>query len=134
VHQFVPGFPGCITTPYKTGVPKKVREERAGCNVVQGSIVGIENKASRLYGLQYHPEVQHSERGVHTLRRFLFDIARIPADWRIENVLQEELEKIRRVVCLPPPPPSLPFHLLDPHGAGNKAFMFACPNEVSWSM
>ncbi len=70
---------------------------------LQGSVVGIENKAARLYGLQYHPEVQHSERGVFTLRRFLFDIAGIPADWRIENVLEEELEKIRTVVCAPFP-------------------------------
>ena len=58
----------------------------------------MENVADSMYGLQYHPEVQHSERGVATLRRFLFGIACIPADWKMENVLEEELAKIRAKV------------------------------------
>ena len=66
---------------------------------VQGTVVAVENAADRMYGLQYHPEVQHSERGGATLRRFLFGIARIPADWKMENVLEEELAKIRAKVC-----------------------------------
>ena len=66
--------------------------------MLQGTVVAIENKQRRLYGLQYHPEVQHSERGIATLRRFLFGIAKMPADWKIENVLKEEMEKIRGLV------------------------------------
>jgi GMP synthase (glutamine-hydrolysing) len=61
-------------------------------------VVAIENAGAALYGLQYHPEVQHSERGMATLKRFLFSIAQIPADWRIENVLEEEMAKIREKV------------------------------------
>lgn len=66
--------------------------------MVQGTIVAIENAEANLYGLQYHPEVQHSERGISTLRRFLFGIANIPADWKIENVLEEEMAKISSTV------------------------------------
>lgn len=70
-----------------------------GCCVTnQGTVVAIENPAANLYGLQYHPEVQHSERGIATLRRFLFDISKVPADWKIENVLDEEMAKIRATV------------------------------------
>ncbi|BDA43210.1 GMP synthase [glutamine-hydrolyzing] [Coccomyxa sp. Obi] len=64
----------------------------------QGTVVAIENPAAHLYGLQYHPEVQHSERGIATLRRFLFDISKVSADWKIENVLEEEMAKIRATV------------------------------------
>ena len=60
--------------------------------------VAIESKKRRLYGLQYHPEVMHSERGNQTLQHFLSKIARLQADWKMENILEEELEKIRRVV------------------------------------
>jgi GMP synthase (glutamine-hydrolysing) len=60
--------------------------------------VAIENAAAHLYGLQYHPEVLHSERGISTLRRFLFGIASFEADWKIENVLEEEMAKIRALV------------------------------------
>ena len=66
--------------------------------MLQGTIVAIENQRQRLYGIQYHPEVQHSERGIATLRRFLFGIAKMPADWKIENVLKEEMDKIRGLV------------------------------------
>ena len=34
------------------------------------------------------------------LRRFLFQISNISPDWKIENVLEEELEKIRRIVSI----------------------------------
>ena len=63
-----------------------------------GAVVAIENPARRLYGLQYHPEVAHSERGGATLERFLFGIASVPADWRIESVLDEEMAKIAAAV------------------------------------
>ena len=40
----------------------------------QGSIVAIENTARAIYGLQYHPEVTHTERGLATLKHFLFKV------------------------------------------------------------
>ena len=64
----------------------------------QGVRVALENRQRRIYALQYHPEVRHSLRGDQVLRRFLFAIAEIRPDWKLENVLDEELEKLRRVV------------------------------------
>lgn len=64
----------------------------------QGAIVAIESPARKMFGLQYHPEVVHSERGKETLRRFLFDVSGMGGDWRMENVLEEEMEKIRQQV------------------------------------
>ena len=65
---------------------------------VQGVIVAIENQARRYYGLQYHPEVKHTDRGMETLKHFLFGIAKLTADWKLENILEEELEKLRQQV------------------------------------
>ena len=65
---------------------------------VQGAVVACENQSRRIYGLQYHPEVRHTERGMETLKHFLFKLAGISADWKIENILEEEMEKIRRQV------------------------------------
>jgi GMP synthase (glutamine-hydrolysing) len=64
----------------------------------QGAIVAIENPDKRMWGLQYHPEVAHSERGSETIKHFLFDIANMTGDWRMENVLEEEMNKIRTQV------------------------------------
>ena len=60
--------------------------------------MAVECAHRKLFGLQYHPEVMHSERGTATLRHFLFGIADIPADWKIENVLEEEMQKLRQTV------------------------------------
>ena len=68
---------------------------------VQGVIVAIENQANRYYGLQYHPEVKHTDQGMETLKHFLFGIAKLSADWKLENILEEELEKLRQQVSQP---------------------------------
>lgn len=64
----------------------------------QGAIVAVENNDSHIYGLQYHPEVTHTPRGMETIRRFLFDIARIKADWTMEDVLDEAVAVVRAKV------------------------------------
>jgi len=64
----------------------------------QGAVVAIENPSRKIFGLQYHPEVVHSERGGETIKHFLFDVAGLTGDWKMENVLEEEMEKVRRQV------------------------------------
>ena len=64
----------------------------------QGAVVGIEDAARRFFGLQYHPEVVHSERGVATLRRLLFEVGGLRGDWNMSDVLQEEMAKVRAAV------------------------------------
>lgn len=63
-----------------------------------GSIAAIENAERSLYGLQFHPEVTHSEKGTELLRAFLFDIAHVTADWSMASVRKEQVEKIRTQV------------------------------------
>ncbi|AQK47450.1 GMP synthase [glutamine-hydrolyzing] [Zea mays] len=65
---------------------------------VQGAVAAIENRENRFYGLQYHPEVTHSAQGMETLRRFLFDVCGIKADWKMQDVLDEEIKTIQSTV------------------------------------
>ncbi|WP_168914961.1 glutamine-hydrolyzing GMP synthase [Microcella flavibacter] len=59
----------------------------------------------RLYGVQWHPEVKHSEFGQRVLENFLHRAAGIPGDWNSGNVIAEQVERIRaqvgsaRVIC-----------------------------------
>ena len=39
-----------------------------------------------------------SSGGGETIKHFLFDIASLKGDWKMENVLEEEMEKVRRQV------------------------------------
>ncbi|MCB1327609.1 MAG: glutamine-hydrolyzing GMP synthase [Spirochaetales bacterium] len=51
----------------------------------------------RHFGLQFHPEVRHTERGDHYLRNFL-RICGVENTWDLGDFLQDEIEKIRKQV------------------------------------
>ena len=59
----------------------------------------------KLYGVQWHPEVKHSEYGQRVLENFLHRAAGIAANWNSGNVITEQVERIRqqvggaRVIC-----------------------------------
>ncbi len=68
-------------------------------------IAGFENLERRLAGVQYHPEVAHSEHGQEVLRRFLHDVAGLQASWTADSILAEQIAVIReqigdrKVIC-----------------------------------
>jgi len=64
----------------------------------QGAVVAVEHPDRRIFGLQYHPEVHHSEGGTDTLRHFLLGVAGLKADWSMAEVLEEQLAKVRELV------------------------------------
>ena len=58
----------------------------------------IANEEKRVYAMQYHPEVQHSEEGYLMLRNFARKICGIDEKWKIEHFLKEQVAKIREQV------------------------------------
>lgn len=48
-----------------------------------------------VYGLQFHPEVTHSEQGVLFLKNFLIDIAGLTADWTPSRFVEDAVDFIR---------------------------------------
>ena len=50
----------------------------------------------KLYGVQFHPEVTHTEYGKNILSNFLFRIAELKADWRMDDFIESSIEKYRR--------------------------------------
>jgi GMP synthase (glutamine-hydrolysing) len=61
-------------------------------------IAVIESSVRRIYGVQFHPEVVHSEEGTKILSHFLFEIAKLNPNWNMENFIKAEVEKIRQIV------------------------------------
>lgn len=68
-------------------------------------VAAFSNSAKKIYGVQWHPEVKHSEFGQNVLTNFLNNAAGIPATWNSGNVIADQVEKIReqvgndRVIC-----------------------------------
>ncbi len=52
----------------------------------------------RIYALQFHPEVHHSECGTQILRNFLFKAAGITPDWSMSSFVERSVRQIRETV------------------------------------
>ena len=87
----------------------QVMEAPAGFEVLASTeitpVAAFANSEKKIYGVQWHPEVKHSEFGQNVLVNFLHNAAGIPATWNSGNVIAEQVEKIRaqvgndRVIC-----------------------------------
>ncbi|MSQ48126.1 MAG: glutamine-hydrolyzing GMP synthase [Deltaproteobacteria bacterium] len=54
--------------------------------------------SGRFFGLQFHPEVVHSERGLDVLKNFLFRICHCEPNWTMEGFIERETRHIRQRV------------------------------------
>ncbi|MCK6081719.1 glutamine-hydrolyzing GMP synthase [Microbacterium sp. EYE_5] len=61
-------------------------------------VAAFANDARGLYGVQWHPEVKHSDHGQQVIENFLHKAAGLPADWNSDNVIAEQVERIRAQV------------------------------------
>ncbi len=52
----------------------------------------------RLYGLQFHPEVQHTPQGKKMLRNFLFDVCKCKRSWTMKSFSRNSIAKIKETV------------------------------------
>ncbi|GAA4477881.1 glutamine-hydrolyzing GMP synthase [Rhodococcus olei] len=61
-------------------------------------VAAFEDRARRLAGVQYHPEVLHSPHGQQVLTRFLREIAGIAPTWTAANIADALIEQVREQV------------------------------------
>ncbi|HLS65669.1 MAG TPA: glutamine-hydrolyzing GMP synthase, partial [Pseudogracilibacillus sp.] len=61
-------------------------------------VAAMSHPEKKLYGVQFHPEVRHTEYGTNLLHQFVFDICKCDGNWTIEHVVELEVEKIREKV------------------------------------
>lgn len=53
------------------------------------------SEAKRVYGIQFHPEVVHSEYGNKMLENFLYEVCGAKGDWTMKNFVEEQVAAIR---------------------------------------
>ncbi len=79
-----------------------VTEAPPGFTVCAGTgdtpISAFEDSSAKLAGVQFHPEVLHTEYGQEILRRWLIDIAKCSSTWTSANIAENEIEKVKKLV------------------------------------
>ena len=61
----------------------------------RATVAAFEDVDRRLAGVQWHPEVMHTEHGQAVLEHFLHDIAGCRPTWTMVNIVEEQVERIR---------------------------------------
>ena len=79
VERIAPGFKVIATTD--------------GCG-----FAAVENSDRKLYGVQFHPEVQHTEYGMQVLENFLYKVCGFSAEWTMASYLDEAVAECRRQI------------------------------------
>ena len=63
-----------------------------------GTLNAFEDLSRCIYGVQFHPEVAHTQFGSQILQNFLFGVCRLNADWSPQAIIAEQVGKIRAQV------------------------------------
>ena len=56
----------------------------------------MENVNKNFYGVQFHPEVTHTEYGMKILSNFIFDVCKCHPDWKMEDFAKSSIEKYKK--------------------------------------
>ena len=82
-------------TDYINGLPEgfAVSAYTADCPVA-----AMENAEKKLYAVQFHPEVMHTENGLQMLHNFLFKVCGCAGDWSMSSYAKTAIAQIREKV------------------------------------
>ena len=60
--------------------------------------VAIADEKRGFYGVQYHPEVNHTENGIAMIRNFLYEVCHAAGDWTMEDYCKTAIQQVREKV------------------------------------
>ena len=79
-------------------IKKLPKEFRVTSRSENGLISSFENVKDKIYGVQFHPEVHHTEQGIKILHNFLFGICKITNKWKMGSFIDEKVKEIKESV------------------------------------
>jgi GMP synthase (glutamine-hydrolysing) len=67
-------------------------------NTPKAPYAAIANEKAKIYGVQFHPEVEHSLDGRQILKNFVTKIAGCKPDWSMKNFKKDEIAEVKKIV------------------------------------
>ncbi|MEO0265675.1 MAG: glutamine-hydrolyzing GMP synthase [candidate division WOR-3 bacterium] len=58
----------------------------------------IENPQLKIYGVQFHPEVAHTEEGLKVIHNFARNICAVKSSWSLDEYIESKIKEIRETV------------------------------------
>lgn len=79
-----------------------VSEVPTGFSVIANTdscpVAAMENVEKKLYGLQFHPEVNHTVNGTNIIKNFLFNVCNCSGTWKMDSFVQESIKTLREKI------------------------------------
>ena len=67
-------------------------------STIQSTMTIIENKKKKIYGIQFHPEVTHTNNGDIIFKNFIFDICNVKKQWKLDSEKKRIIKEIKQTV------------------------------------
>lgn len=80
---------------YVTKLPKGFY---ISAHTLNSPIAAISNNQRKIYGVQFHPEVTHTDKGDQIIGNFLFKICTCLSRWTMQSFIKESIENIKKLV------------------------------------
>ena len=105
IKNFLSKKNNLVWMSHQDAVNKLPKGFKAIASTKDSKLTIIENKDRKIYGVQFHPEVTHTENGMQIFKNFLFNICKVKKKWKIyseKNRLIKEIKdrvKNDKVIC-----------------------------------
>jgi GMP synthase (glutamine-hydrolysing) len=64
----------------------------------EGAVAAIAHESKSIFGIQFHPEVAHTEHGTEILLNFFSKCANLTADWKVDSIITSHIQNIKDTV------------------------------------
>jgi GMP synthase (glutamine-hydrolysing) len=61
-------------------------------------VAAMEHKDLPIYGIQFHPEVTHTDNGQKILENFIFNVCKSNTDWKMHDLISQRIKEIKEQV------------------------------------
>jgi GMP synthase (glutamine-hydrolysing) len=61
-------------------------------------VAAFENPSKNLYGVQFHPEVVHTEEGTKMLHNFLYKVCNCSGDWKMDSFTEQSIKALKEKI------------------------------------
>ncbi|WP_313131288.1 glutamine-hydrolyzing GMP synthase [Anaerocolumna sp.] len=58
-------------------------------------VAAFEKPSQNLYGVQFHPEVVHSQEGTKMIRNFLYEVCKCSGDWKMDSFTEQSIKDLK---------------------------------------
>jgi len=67
-------------------------------HTANAKVAAVRHKKEKIYGVQFHPEVAHTDHGKQLLQNFAYKICGLKGDWTSESFIEEQIRSVRKKV------------------------------------